>query len=127
MKFPHAVITIAALLGAAAVLLGAFGAHALRGSLDEHAIATWQTAVTYQFWHVLASIAVALIARDGASVSLRVAASAFIAGIVLFSGSLYALALGAPRVLGVVTPFGGLAFVAGWIALAVHFRRAASR
>ncbi|HVV97227.1 MAG TPA: DUF423 domain-containing protein [Rhodanobacteraceae bacterium] len=126
MKLARVVIAIAALLGAAAVLLGAFGAHALRGSLDEHALAIWQTAVSYQFWHVLAAIAVALLARDGASTSLRVAAIAFVAGIVLFSGSLYALALGAPRAVGVVTPLGGVAFVVGWIALAVHAWRTGS-
>ena len=118
--FARAILVIAALLGAAAVLLGAFGAHALRDTLDERALAIWHTAVEYQFWHVLAAVAVALIARDGASTCLRIAAVAFIAGIALFSGSLYALALGAPRIVGVVTPFGGVAFVAGWIALAVH-------
>jgi len=118
--FARVILLIAALLGAAAVLLGAFGAHALRDTLDERALAIWHTAVEYQFWHVLAAVAVALIARDGASTCLRIAAVAFIAGIALFSGSLYALALGAPRIVGVVTPFGGVAFVAGWIALAVH-------
>jgi len=118
--FARTILVIAALLGAAAVLLGAFGAHALRDTLDEHALAIWHTAVEYQFWHVLAAVAVALIARDGASTCLRIAAVAFIAGIALFCGSLYALALGAPRIVGVVTPFGGVAFVAGWIALAVH-------
>jgi len=118
--FARAILVIAALLGAAAVLLGAFGAHALRDTLDERALAIWHTAVEYQFWHVLAAVAVALIARDGASTCLRIAAVAFIAGIALFCGSLYALALGAPRIVGVVTPFGGVAFVAGWIALAVH-------
>lgn len=118
--FARAILVIAALLGAAAVLLGAFGAHALRDTLDERALAIWHTAVEYQFWHVLAAVAVALIARDGASTCLRIAAVAFIAGIALFCGSLYALALGAPRIVGVVTPFGGVAFVVGWIALAVH-------
>jgi uncharacterized membrane protein YgdD (TMEM256/DUF423 family) len=120
MSFVRAVLIIAALLGAAAVLLGAFGAHALRDTLDAHALAIWHTAVEYQFWHVLATAAVALLARDGASTCLRIAAIAFVAGIVLFCGSLYALALGAPHLIGVVTPFGGIAFVVGWIALAVH-------
>jgi uncharacterized membrane protein YgdD (TMEM256/DUF423 family) len=112
--------TIAALFGAAAVLLGAFGAHALRDALDDRALAIWHTAVEYQFWHVLATVAVALLARDAASTALRIAAVAFLAGIVLFCGSLYALALGGPRLLGVVTPFGGVAFVVGWISLAIH-------
>ena len=120
MSFPRVVLTIAALLGAAAVLLGAFGAHALGDTLDEHALAIWHTAVEYQFWHVLAALAVALLARDDASTCLRIAALAFVAGIVLFCGSLYALALGGPRIVGVITPFGGVGFVVGWIALAVH-------
>jgi len=120
VSFPRVVLTVAALLGAAAVLLGAFGAHALRDTLDDRALAIWHTAVEYQFWHVLAAVAVARLARDGASTCLRIAAVAFIAGIALFCGSLYALALGAPRLVGVITPFGGIAFVAGWIALAVH-------
>jgi uncharacterized membrane protein YgdD (TMEM256/DUF423 family) len=120
MTFARTILTIAALLGAAAVLLGAFGAHALRDTLDEHALAIWHTAVEYQFWHVLATVAVALLARDGASTRLRIAAIAFVAGIMLFCGSLYALALGAPHLVGVLTPFGGIAFVVGWIALAVH-------
>jgi uncharacterized membrane protein YgdD (TMEM256/DUF423 family) len=120
VTFTRVVIAIAALLGAVAVLLGAFGAHALRDTLDERALAIWHTAVEYQFWHVLAAVAVALLARDGASTCLRIAAIAFVAGIVLFCGSLYALALGGPRIVGVITPFGGVAFVVGWIALAIH-------
>jgi uncharacterized membrane protein YgdD (TMEM256/DUF423 family) len=120
VSFSRIVLVIAALLGAAAVLLGAFGAHALRDTLDERALAIWHTAVEYQFWHVLATIAVALLAREGASTCLRVAAVAFVAGIALFCGSLYALALGGPRMVGVITPFGGIAFVAGWTALALH-------
>jgi uncharacterized membrane protein YgdD (TMEM256/DUF423 family) len=120
MNFARRMLAISALLGAAAVLLGAFGAHALRDTLDERSLAIWRTAVEYQFWHVLAALVVALLAREGSSICLRIAAVAFVAGIVLFCGSLYALALGAPRMTGVVTPFGGIAFVVGWIALAVH-------
>ena len=120
MTFARVILAVAALLGATAVLLGAFGAHALRNTLDEHALATWHTAVEYQFWHVLAAVAVAQAARDGASTCLRIAAVAFVAGIALFCGSLYALALGGPRIVGVITPFGGVAFVVGWFALVVH-------
>jgi len=100
--------------GASAVLLGAFGAHALRGMLDARASELWHTAVNYHMWHAL-SLAVA--ARLGRGRSGRVATAAFAVGIVLFSGSLYALALGAPRWVGIMTPFGGLAFVVGWLAL----------
>lgn len=102
------------LAGASAVLLGAFGAHALRGVLDTRGSELWRTAVDYHVWHALA---LAVAAGLGRGRSGRVAMGAFTAGIVLFSGSLYALALGAPRWVGVITPFGGLAFVIGWLAL----------
>ena len=102
------------LAGASAVLLGAFGAHALRSVLDARGLGLWHTAVNYHVWHALAlALAVALGRGRGG----RVATTAFAAGIVLFSGSLYALALGAPRWVGIITPFGGLAFVTGWLAL----------
>lgn len=100
--------------GASAVLLGAFGAHALRGVLDARGIELWHTAVNYHAWHALA---LAVAAGLGRGRSGRVAMAALVMGIVLFSGSLYALALGAPRWVGIVTPFGGMAFVAGWLAL----------
>jgi uncharacterized membrane protein YgdD (TMEM256/DUF423 family) len=109
---------VAACSGAAAVALGAFGAHALRASLDAPALETWRTAVDYQFRHALALLVVGLLARGGASPALRFAATALVAGVALFCGSLYALALGAPRWLGAVTPVGGAALIAGWIALA---------
>ena len=105
--------------GASAVLLGAFGAHALRDVLDPKQHELWHTAVDYHVWHALALVlAVAL----GHARSRRVAIGAFALGIVLFSGSLYALALGAPRWTGIITPFGGLAFVIGWIALGLSLR-----
>ena len=90
-------------------------------SLDERALAIWHTAVEYQFWHVLAVFAVAA-ARTRRCVEMRSLRRpvAFVAGIVLFCGSLYALALGGPRLVGVVTPFGGIGLVAGWFALAFH-------
>ena len=105
--------------GASAVLLGAFGAHALRGVLDESSRELWHTAVNYHAWHALALV---LAAGLGRGRSGRVAIAAFAIGIVLFSGSLYALALGAPRWTGIITPLGGLAFVTGWIALGLSLR-----
>jgi uncharacterized membrane protein YgdD (TMEM256/DUF423 family) len=120
MTFARSVLVAAALTGAAAVVLGAFGAHALRDSLDERALATWHTAVDYQFWHTLAVFATGLWMRTASSSVLRVASIAFCVGIVLFCGSLYLLALGAPRGFGAVTPLGGVAFIAGWLALALH-------
>lgn len=120
MTFARSILVTAALTGAAAVLLGAFGAHALRDSLDERALATWHTAVDYQFWHALALLAIGLLMRKATSVALRIASLALCAGIVLFCGSLYLLALGAPRGFGTVTPIGGAALIAGWLALAWH-------
>jgi len=113
---------VAAALGTLAVVLGAFGAHALRGELDAGAMQIWHTAVEYQFWHALALLGLA-----GAPVSRwRLAASiAFGAGVLLFCGSLYALALGAPRWIGAVTPVGGLALIAGWACLGCAFWRSA--
>jgi uncharacterized membrane protein YgdD (TMEM256/DUF423 family) len=105
--------------GASAVVLGAFGAHALRDVLSAPQHELWHTAVEYHFWHALA-LAVAVWCRSGKAA--RVAVILFALGIVLFSGSLYALALGAPRWTGIVTPFGGVAFIAGWIALGLAIR-----
>jgi uncharacterized membrane protein YgdD (TMEM256/DUF423 family) len=105
----------AAIYGALGVALGAFGAHALRGALDDTTMRLWHTAVEYQLWHALALLAVALALP--ASRWQRIAAFAFAIGIVLFSGSLYALALGAPRLVGAITPFGGLALITGWLAM----------
>ena len=106
--------------GASAVLLGAFGAHALQSVLDMQSRELWHTAVNYHVWHALA---LALATGLGRGRSGRFAIAAFAIGIVLFSGSLYALALGAPRWTGIVTPFGGLAFMAGWIALGLSLSR----
>ncbi len=106
--------------GASAVLLGAFGAHALRNVLDAAHYELWHTAVEYHFWHALA---LAIAVGVGQGKTLRAAVVAFVIGIVLFSGSLYALALGAPRWTGIVTPVGGLAFVIGWIALGLTLHR----
>ncbi|MDC8011863.1 DUF423 domain-containing protein [Tahibacter soli] len=121
---PHKTLgAIAAMLGAIAVALGAFGAHALRGTLDPAALAIWQTAVSYLFWHVLAALA-ALHAGDAAKAA-RIAAALLLAGAIVFSGSLFALALGAPRWFGAITPVGGTLLIAGWIALAAHYLRRA--
>ena len=114
------IAALVGIAGASAVLLGAFGAHALRGVLDARGAELWHTAVNYHAWHALA---LAVAAGLGCGRSRRVALAAFAVGIVLFSGSLYALALGAPRWVGIITPFGGLAFIAGWIALGLSISR----
>lgn len=105
---------LVAFAGASGVLFGAFGAHALKDVLDAAALAIWHTGVEYHLWHALA-LALAVAAGHGRA--QRVAVVALASGIVLFSGSLYALALGAPRWCGLITPVGGLAFLVGWIAL----------
>jgi uncharacterized membrane protein YgdD (TMEM256/DUF423 family) len=96
-------------------VLGAFGAHALRASLGGEALSVWQTAVQYHFVHALALLATPRLAGTWA----RAAGWLFIAGVLVFSGTLYALALGAPREVGMLTPIGGVALILGWIALAV--------
>lgn len=108
--------SVAGLLG---VVLGAFGAHALRDRLTPDMATVWNTAVQYQFWHALALLAVGLLLRHTASAWLHVAGGAFVAGIVLFSGSLYVLALTGVRVWGAVTPVGGVALIVGWGCLVV--------
>ncbi len=116
---------IGALFGALAVILGAFGAHALKDRLTPYELGIFETAVRYQFYHVFALLSVdflAGLARGrglGELPQIRVAGWAFAIGIVLFSGSLYAIVATGVRKFGIVTPFGGVAFIAGWLSLAV--------
>jgi len=111
---------IGALLMAVGVGSGAFGAHILKGRLDAYSMGIWEKAVFYHFVHVLGILIVAGMARAGALTQSASGAipAAMLAGIVLFSGSLYALALSGVRVLGAVTPLGGVAFIAAWLMLA---------
>lgn len=106
-----------AVLGGLTVAFGAFGAHALKDRLSAEQAVWFEKAVHYQGLHALAVLAVALAAARAPSRAWRVAGLAFVAGVVLFSGSLYAMALGAPRALGMVTPLGGTAFLVGWAAM----------
>lgn len=115
--------SLGALAGLLTVALGAFGAHALREHLTDEALGWWQTAVLYQGWHALALLAVASLSARGPSRALAWAGWSFAAGIVLFSGSLYALALTGQRGLGLLTPVGGLGLLAGWGALLLAVRR----
>ena len=111
-------------LGAAGVLLalatlcGAFGAHALRTQLAPERLQLWDTAVRYHFFHALGLLGVGLALRTLDDGALRLAAVLLLAGVVLFSGSLYALGLGAPRALGLLTPVGGLAWITAWLLFA---------
>jgi uncharacterized membrane protein YgdD (TMEM256/DUF423 family) len=112
-------IFLGALAGAAGVVLGAFGAHALKARLAPDLLAIWQTAVQYHFWHALALAAVGLVALHApASSALKWTGWLMLAGLVLFSGSLYALALTGARWLGAITPFGGTAWIVAWLLLA---------
>ena len=107
-------IAAGALNAAIAVAAGAFAAHGLRERLETHALEVFETGARYHMYHALAMILAALVATSGA----RTAGWIFQGGIVLFSGSLYALALTEVKWLGAITPIGGLAFLAGWAALA---------
>lgn len=111
-------LAAAGILLALATACGAFGAHALRASLAPERLALWETAVRYQFFQALGLLGVGLAMRTLDGSVLRAAALLIIIGIVLFSGSLYGLALGAPRLLGVLTPAGGLAWICGWLLFA---------
>ena len=110
----RASITAGAALGALAVMVGAFAAHALRARLAPESLALVDTGARYQLIHALALVAVGLVQAIWPSRSAVIAGCCFGVGVLLFSGSLYALALGAPRALGMVTPLGGLLLISGW-------------
>ncbi len=105
------------------ILTGAFGAHGLKSRLEPEAIEWWKTAVQYQAWHSLGLFAVHFMARPTPNRPLQLSGFLFLLGIVLFSGSLYVMSLTQFRVLGAVTPIGGLSWVVGWILLAVASTR----
>jgi uncharacterized membrane protein YgdD (TMEM256/DUF423 family) len=111
-------LAVAGLLLALATMSGAFGAHALRAHLPAERLQLWDTAVRYHFFHALGLLGVGLTLRAEDGGALRTAAVLIIVGILLFSGSLYALALGAPRAIGALTPLGGGAWIAAWLLFA---------
>jgi len=117
----------AALLIAAATLLGALGAHALRGALPAERLEVLQTAVQYQFFHALGLFGLGLALERFPTRVLALAAWLVLSGVLLFSGSLYLLLAGAPRPLGVLTPVGGLCLIAGWGAAAWALRPGRAR
>lgn len=111
-----------AINGFLSVALGAFGAHALKERLSEKYLAIWETAVQYQMFHAVALIAIAILMHPnllGPSGALSTAGYAILIGIIIFSGSLFALALSGVGILGAITPIGGVAFLVGWIMLIV--------
>jgi uncharacterized membrane protein YgdD (TMEM256/DUF423 family) len=106
-----------AVAGFVSVAFGAFGAHALRNKLTPDMLAVFETGVRYQMFHALALLVTAIVVARFDGWAARAAGWCFVAGIVLFSGSLYALSLSGVRTLGAITPFGGVAFLAGWALL----------
>jgi uncharacterized membrane protein YgdD (TMEM256/DUF423 family) len=122
-------LQLAAALGALSVALGAFGAHALRRHATEAAVNIFETGVRYQFYHVFALALTAIIFRDFSNKWMLWSGNLFVTGIILFSGSLYLLtyikasAKTGLEWVGIITPFGGLAFIAGWICMLVGLAR----
>jgi uncharacterized membrane protein YgdD (TMEM256/DUF423 family) len=126
-------ILIGAISGALSVMAGAFGAHALRDKITMRALEVYQTASHYQMIHALALVALGIwtqqLAQAGATSSMsftNAASWAFTVGTLLFSGSLYALALTDIKILGAITPFGGVGFILGWIMIAIAAWKATS-
>ena len=113
-----------AVAGLVAVGFGAFGAHGLRGRLTPEMLAVFETGVRYQMYHALALLLVAALAPHMPGKAMAVAGWLFIAGIAIFSGSLYLLSVTGVTVLGAITPIGGVAFLAGWAVLIVTGLRA---
>lgn len=119
------IIILASVLGALSVGIGAFGAHGLEATLTANGrLDTFETAVKYQFYHTLALLLVGILLLNIDSQMLGYAAWCFVLGIVIFSGSLYTLSLTNITWLGAITPLGGLAFIAGWVLLALGASKA---
>jgi uncharacterized membrane protein YgdD (TMEM256/DUF423 family) len=116
-------LAVAGALIALATALGAFGAHALKAHLTQDKLLVYETAVRYHFIHALGLLAIGVLLRSIDGELLRWSATLLLIGIVLFSGSLYLLTFGAPRFLGLITPIGGLALIAGWILFATTMWR----
>jgi len=108
-----------AVAGFLTVALGAFGAHALKPLLSPEMLAIYDKGVQYQGLHTLALLTTGLLLRESPQPALRWAGRLFVLGIILFCGSLYLLAITQTRILGLITPFGGLSFLAGWLFLGI--------
>ena len=112
-------LTTGSLFALLAVAAGAFGAHGLENRLDQNHLEYFKTAAQYQMYHALALLAVAWVGAYRHSRKAAAAGSCFIAGIFIFAGTLYALALGGPKWLGAITPIGGVLFMVGWLLLLI--------
>lgn len=120
-------LAIGAALGGLAVILGAFAAHRLRQIVSADSMNIFETGVRYQFYHAFAIIITGILFEKFGGQSLLTAGWCFIAGIALFSGSLYALTFFRTPAIGIITPFGGLTFIAGWLFLVIAVLRSGSR
>ncbi len=115
-------IALGALFGGLSVMLGAFGAHSLKAVLTEKSLATFTTATQYMMYHSLALLAVGVLSlQEENKTTVKTPGKFFLAGILLFSGSLYILAFGGPKFFGPITPLGGLSFMIGWFSLAFAY------
>ena len=113
-------ITLGAATAFFAVMFGAFGAHALKASLSPHFLAIYHTATDYQMWHAISLLLIGILHQQKPSRLLRWAGWFMFAGIIIFSGSLYALSLSGIKILGAITPIGGVALLIAWLLLAYN-------
>ena len=117
-------LSLGSISGALAVMIGAFGAHGLKDKLCEEMLRVYKTGVEYHFYHTLALLGIGLFALHCKSALLTASGWSMLAGIILFSGSLYALSITGIKVLGAITPIGGLCFIIGWVLLATAVLKA---
>lgn len=117
------ILTIAAISGLLAVVLGAFGAHALKKMISPEMLEVYKTGVQYQFYHTFALLAVGILMHLNTSKVLKWSGYLFVVGILLFSGSLYVMTITGIKALGIITPFGGTVWIAAWFLLMVHCRK----
>ena len=117
------ILTISAISGLLAVVLGAFGAHALKKMISPEMLEVYKTGVQYQFYHTFALLAVGILMHFNTSKALKWSGYLFVVGILLFSGSLYVMTITGIKALGIITPFGGTVWIAAWFFLMVHCRK----
>lgn len=117
------ILTIAAISGLLAVVLGAFGAHALKKMISPEMLEVYKTGVQYQFYHTFALLVVGILMYFNTSKALKWSGYLFVVGILLFSGSLYVMTITGIKWLGIITPFGGTVWIAAWFLLMVHCRK----
>ena len=120
------VLSVAAISGLLAVALGAFGAHGLKAIISPEMLEVYKTGVQYHFYHTFALLAVGILMNFNQTKALKWSAYLFMTGIILFSGSLYVLAISGVKAFGMITPFGGITWIAAWFLIFVHCRQLTS-